>query len=478
MNGEILDRSAARNTLDAVLSSATFRRSPTLRRLLEYLGSCSLEGDGENLKEYRIGIEALGKSETYDPRSDPTVRVQVGRLRNRLGDYYQNEGRDDALVVTLPKGGFSIGFAERAEGCPKPERARPAFVWISIAAAAVAFCAGVLLSRETRPPSAVPDPEFRALWKPYFDSDLPVVISLGIPMWVRFADESYGGPGVEGVLRDPTLNDWPTEQASAVGQRLELWRERLGSETMEPWYHYAGVGGSIGAYLLGKSLAVQGKDSSIVRSNVLSWDSLKASNVIVIGAPKFNPQLRKIELSHNFRIGDFFIHNLHPRPGERDSYPRTQPPNSEQSAALIGRYPNPGGGGWLTVIGSANSIGTWAAAEYLTRPEYVAALNASLRRAYGSVPESFEVVVEADFDDENPVAARHYAIRTPTDDYLSLQRSLARNRPLPYDLRAIVTRNFPLDTSPSDDRPPTLTPLPTRAIGVAPPLVWARASGG
>ena len=162
---------------------------------------------------------------------------------------------------------------------------------------------------------------------------------------------------------------------------------------------------------MGKALAIHGKDASVVRSNVLSWDAIKAANVIVIGAPKFNPHLRKIELSRNFRIGTFQVHNLLPRPGEPAGFPDEPAPTNRRGAALIGRYPNPGGGGWLTVIGSANSSCTWAAVEYMTRPEYVAALNQSLRAELGRVPDASEAVIEADFDAEAPIAVRHVALR-------------------------------------------------------------------
>src|SRR5689334_5541363 len=67
-----------------------------------------LSGEADQLKEYSVGIDALGKPATYDPRHDSTVRIQVGRLRQKLAEYYRTEGKDDLLIVDLPKGRFKL----------------------------------------------------------------------------------------------------------------------------------------------------------------------------------------------------------------------------------------------------------------------------------------------------------------------------------------------------------------------------------
>ena len=96
------------SSVDRVLQSGTFRNSPTSRRLLKYLADHSVAGDADQLKEYTIGVDAFGKPPDYDPRQDSTVRIQIGRLRQKLCDYYREEGKEDPFVVDLPKGRFSL----------------------------------------------------------------------------------------------------------------------------------------------------------------------------------------------------------------------------------------------------------------------------------------------------------------------------------------------------------------------------------
>src|SRR6185369_5950656 len=108
--------------VERILHSNTFRNSDVLRRLLRFLADKTILGEAEQLKEYSIGIDALGKPADYDPRQDSVVRIQVGRLRQKLAEYYRTEGKDDSLVIDVPKGRFKLSVDLR----PEPVVAAPA----------------------------------------------------------------------------------------------------------------------------------------------------------------------------------------------------------------------------------------------------------------------------------------------------------------------------------------------------------------
>ena len=110
---------AFRLQVEKILSSDTFRNAESLRKLLRFLAEKAATGEADNLKEYSLGIDALGKPTTYDPRSDATVRIQVGRLRQKLAEYHAEEGKLDEWVVTLPKGRFRLVCDPRTEA-PAP----------------------------------------------------------------------------------------------------------------------------------------------------------------------------------------------------------------------------------------------------------------------------------------------------------------------------------------------------------------------
>src|SRR5580693_8562025 len=99
--------------VERILQSQTFRASSALPRLLRFLADKAFSGEADQLKEYTIGIDALGKPPTYDPRQDAIVRLQIGRLRQKLGEYYRTEGKDDAVLLDLPKGHFKLKWETR-----------------------------------------------------------------------------------------------------------------------------------------------------------------------------------------------------------------------------------------------------------------------------------------------------------------------------------------------------------------------------
>ncbi|MEO7275508.1 MAG: tetratricopeptide repeat protein [Vicinamibacterales bacterium] len=104
---------AGRQALDRILASATFRQVDRLKRFLRFVALEALQGRGDQLKEYVIGVQVFDKSASFDPRADPIVRVQARRLRARLARYYREEGAEDTVVLDLPKGGYAPVFKLR-----------------------------------------------------------------------------------------------------------------------------------------------------------------------------------------------------------------------------------------------------------------------------------------------------------------------------------------------------------------------------
>src|SRR5262245_62913343 len=109
---------AVRQQLERVLGSPGFSRNERLSRFLHYVVEGHLDGKDDELKESVIAVEVFGRSPDFDSRLDPVVRTEAVRLRARLGDYYLKEGRADALVIELPKGGYVPRFREIAREQP------------------------------------------------------------------------------------------------------------------------------------------------------------------------------------------------------------------------------------------------------------------------------------------------------------------------------------------------------------------------
>lgn len=102
-DAEPLDNTAILTHLGWILNNDLFRKAPRLSRLLRFLVDCSLKGAARDSTEYAIGIEVFDRNpSTYSTGDDPIVRVQVGRLREKLRAYYAGTGRQDGIVISIP----------------------------------------------------------------------------------------------------------------------------------------------------------------------------------------------------------------------------------------------------------------------------------------------------------------------------------------------------------------------------------------
>lgn len=112
--------------LDRILGSKLFQNKNRLIRFLRYVVAEHLAGRAHLLKGYSLGLEVFDKGDDFDPQTDAIVRVEAGRLRRLLETYYLEEGREDPLVITLPKGSYAPTLAW-AETTPKARTTDPVF---------------------------------------------------------------------------------------------------------------------------------------------------------------------------------------------------------------------------------------------------------------------------------------------------------------------------------------------------------------
>jgi len=125
---------AVRDVLRRVLESDTFSRSERARKLLTYLVETQQRGDSERLKGFTIAMDVFGKDADFDPSTDAVVRVQAGRLRDLLSQYYAAEGAGDPIQISIPRGGYAPSYLcvgdvpceEASAGAVAPEPEAPA----------------------------------------------------------------------------------------------------------------------------------------------------------------------------------------------------------------------------------------------------------------------------------------------------------------------------------------------------------------
>ena len=218
--------------LERVLHSRTLQNSENLKAFLRFVVEKTLANEHAQLKEYIIAIEVFGRRSDYDPRIDSVVRVQAGRLRTKLQEYYTAEGKNDPIVIDLPKGHyhpvFSCPQAEpgkemsasrtlttdglndnghptppAAEGQPHVEtlapQSRARVVALTLGGLVILLIAAVVAlyssNRQLRTQARNLDPslqseDFKAVWGPFVDDSESPLLVLSNPTVYRFLNQA------------------------------------------------------------------------------------------------------------------------------------------------------------------------------------------------------------------------------------------------------------------------------------------------
>src|SRR5215472_3797644 len=103
---------AIRSHLADILASAVFAKADRISRFLRYVVEASLEGRLKQISEYSIAVDVYDRPSGFDSRLDGIVRVEAGRLRSKLREYYEIEGENSDIRIEFPKGSYAPVFRE------------------------------------------------------------------------------------------------------------------------------------------------------------------------------------------------------------------------------------------------------------------------------------------------------------------------------------------------------------------------------
>jgi hypothetical protein len=436
--------------LEKILHGRSLQGSENLKAFLRFVVDRAIEGQESQLKEYVIATEVFGRGKGFDSRIDSVVRVQAGRLRTKLQEYYATEGKDDEIVIDLPKGQYTPVFSYvRRPDERESNGEAPSPPVLTASDAPVLATEGTSAEGVWREGKRVTGP--RSVWRRV--STVVALVSLLLSVFfglltlhyrAKSAEDSllFGSSGeteamdrraIEplwgDLLRSPepvlvvysnTLFKGTAEEGMKLLKSLDAPGSSLGSPVIpqseteqirEPVIDlYTGIGEVMGSYYLGDFFARMRHASRVKRSLLLTWEEVKTQNVVVLGSPAENLFLRDLPQkqdfifkpilpdapsshnkdSHNKGKKVFGIINTKPRPGEQEFYIAKQdgPSRSQISEdyAVVSLLEGLSGGNRLLILAGITTIGTQASVEYVTKPEYIRDLIRHLNTAPAGNP--------------------------------------------------------------------------------------------
>lgn len=401
MNSDPRERDSASDekllALQSLLQSNTLSKSESIRRILKYLVEAAVSGHGAEIKEYTIATEALKCPEDFDPRADNKVRVQMQRLRKKLEEYYSGEGARDPVRIIIPVGHyapqFESGYAgksvhEEGDKPPLPVaapmlprhsltsslRGRQGFILIlviSILALAISVLRRpVVHARSTGGKIALP-PSLGCLWGPFVSASTPTLIIYSNALFLMSTQGD--------LYRYFAAAARPLPLGAKVPSLAGLERTGPLPSGVGPLYYfdaYTGTGEVVAAARVAQLLSDEDQNFDIERDGVTSYEEIRGSNVIFLGASLEDSVLRTLpiradlvfeEASRSDFMGSLEIRDRYPGPGQPSIYRLQRDPKTQ---ALVGEYalisllPGVTPGHYIMVLAGISTIGTESAAEF------------------------------------------------------------------------------------------------------------------
>ena len=294
------DHVAVMHELELIQASPFFHSSKRSLQFLNYVVQYRLAGNSEPLKERMIGAVLFNRPADYSTGDDSVVRVQAGEVRRRLEQYYQAPPADSLVRIELPLRSYSPEFRWASHPPPVPFQAVPQEAPV-LPAVAPAKVSPVLVP--THPPQKIwmvglfiglalgaivtvvlvhriqaQKSQVNQFWSPIFATSKPLLICLPKPIFYR--------PSIELYKRHEKTPGESDNEVDRMNSRPNLPPdEKLQWSDMVEYPDFGvGKGDVKAAFRLSNLLAKLGKDSEVRIGNDYSFDDLRNSPAIVIGA--------------------------------------------------------------------------------------------------------------------------------------------------------------------------------------------------
>ncbi len=422
---DTLSAEVIRAQLDRILSSEIFVHAERLSRFLRFAVEQAIQGQGDKLKEYVLGVEVFDRESSYDPRTDPIVRVEAGRLRSKLREYYETHGRDDPILIDLFKGGYAPVFRLQTR---KPQESlqfrrlrdkRNAALLVLVIVTGVSLLWATWQALQNRAlerqletaQRGFLEQQAAAVWGHFFDPETETFIVFGSPLFFSTPDS----PGL--FLRMSTLNDSDNLLANPEFKKLQ---ERFGVLS-GPRYDYALMGDAIALQRLTAFLGHPGRKLTALPSHLATWESIRGGHIIFLGAERMNPLLKSLPVRREFDWDrDHNIVNRNPQPGEQAAYV-TRSHWDEMTYAIIASLPGLQPDRKIFLLSTHSAPGSMAAVDYVTRPETLRAMTGRLQLSRPGAPKHYEMLIRV-FCDRGTAVKTEYV----THHWLSAQSSAPR----------------------------------------------------
>jgi hypothetical protein len=401
----MIDHIGKQVALQRILTSDSFSNSSVSQNLLSYLCDATIAGNPP--KELDIAIAVFGKDDRFDPAHDNIVRANIYTLRKKLRAYYDSDGKNDTLLLSIPKGHYEVCFEEKcSRRLPLKGVTRPAIAYTGATFLMLLLISGNLYqwANEGSVSTEVNESSSHPFWSLLGDHERRTRVVLGDEFYFR-------ATATEELSRPHFVMNQEINSREAYNRYIQAHPELEG--------HFLPATESLVSYLpdytafaLFELIPLLGSDYpnlDLVLGSKLTWSDFQKDNIIFVGnywslnilqhffsftKLKFHEKPRGVYLTNT--AGDttlypsVFIPSAYPH--EQDGYP----PKRwfvKNDYTLVTRIPGPGGN-TILIISAFMGASIREGLRFLKAAENLAKIDELCLQQYGRIPEYFEMLLE------------------------------------------------------------------------------------
>ena len=394
-----------RQLVERILASSHFVKSPRLSAFLSYICEQDRLGRAHQINEQRIGVAVFGRPDGYSVGDDSIVRSQARFLRQKLEEYFAQEGLQEPIVLFIPKGSYQPAFHAREEAQPLPatepapqassirlsERlvgklSRHPRLTLAVTALLLALVLTFLIFHESLHLLITNDNAEERFWSTIFDAKRTPIIVPSDSSLVLLQNLGNRTIPLQDYMTRRYVSTPPTPEMSG------LWQNLTTSQ-------YTNLADLNLAFRLGQLPQAANAHARIRYARSLALKELKENNAILIGGVRSNPWVElyspwlHTDVTYDQKLQENFVWNHNPAAGEQERYYETSNDGPHTAYGLIARVSSLDGQGAALLVGGTSKAGTEAAAEFLFSKNFAEFLH---RFDDSKVTPHFEILISTE----------------------------------------------------------------------------------
>lgn len=376
------------NAFNAIINSITFSHASKYKDLLKFL--FEEYENGQHPKEIDIAQHVFQRDKSFNPTEDTIVRVSMHKLRKKLDNYYQDEGKCESLRLKIPKGHYNLLFqtADKKRTDNSSVHKRPKYLWLGICFSLIIII--VILTTayfniKSQWNQVTPIQKNNAIWKEFIDTDTPTLLTMGTLFFYQYTDPISNR---QLMIRDVQINS--TDEFNAMLNSENQSISEYDPHSPNPYFDRSNVWPILSILPLLHNHQVH---TMLRQSRFINPDEIHQNNIIFLGNIKTHGVFKHFmdQTSFKFGINPPFVQYITDQQDTIKLTPDIKLTSFHEDYGMVTKIPGPSEN-FIMIFTDFDASANSGAARFFTSKKSLDRLIKLFKDKYGKMPKYFEVL--------------------------------------------------------------------------------------